>query len=127
MAFEIDPQTGKVKFNFVNLLAVVVLLICASYFFWISIPPKMEVNENRNIGEIKTAFIAAFMLVLNYFFGSSKSSASKDVKIDEMQKTAAALAASNTGTSTEVINTENISGNVTAEKVVTNETKTDEA
>lgn len=123
MPFDRDATTGKIHFNFSNLLALVIVMGCFAFFFWICMPSKQ--SENRDIGEVKTALISVLTLVIGYYFGSTKGSAAKDVKIEEMTKTATALALNNPpGTSTEVINTENISGNVTADKVIT-ENKTD--
>lgn len=123
MPFERDIRTGKASFSFINFMAVLVVSGCFVYFFWISIPPKMEINENRNIGEVKTVLIAAFMLVLGFYFGSSKAVQSKDTKIEELQQSATDIAAASLKTKeetkVETINTENISGNVTAETLNT--------
>ena len=100
----------KFKFNFQNVFAI---CIFGSVFYYFLINPDPTVNET---------YKSILLIIVGYIFGSSKSSASKDIKIDELQRNMAA----NNNSTAEVINTENISGNVTAEKVVTNETKTDE-
>jgi preprotein translocase subunit YajC len=74
------------KINFLNFFAFCIMGACIFYFFWISGTSKQE--ENRNIGEIKTAMIALVMLIANYFFGSSKSSSKKDETIQQMTDTA---------------------------------------
>lgn len=71
------------KVNFINVVALLLLTACISYFFWIS----GIKSENHNIGEIKTALINVVMLIVGYYFGSSKSSAKKDDTINTMQDT----------------------------------------
>lgn len=72
-----------IKINFNNLLALCILCVCFSYFFWISGSKVPETNHN--IGEIKTAMISIVMLIVGFYFGSSKSSSKKDDTIQQMQ------------------------------------------
>lgn len=109
MDSETNSSSKKVQFNFVNLLAIIIVLLCFGFFFWICSPQRQE--ENRNIGEVKTALIGVLTLIMGYFFGASKGSAAKDVKIEELQQ------AANQPTTAEVINTKNISGNVTTDNI----------
>lgn len=55
---------------FQNCLAAGTLIVCFTYFFWISSSSKA--TNNQHIGEIKILCASAVTLVLQYFFGSSK-------------------------------------------------------
>ena len=82
----------KIDWSFTNIIAFIVIIGCFTFFFWISSPLKDTLNENRNIGEVKTALIAAFMLVLSYYFGNSRNASAKDEQIKELNKTATQVA-----------------------------------
>lgn len=69
---------------FIMVLSIIVVIVCSAYFFWISGTGKA--TQNHNIGEVKTALIAALMLVLNYWFGSSRGSATKDETIKNLKE-----------------------------------------
>jgi hypothetical protein len=77
-------------FTFSNILALLIVTACFVYFFWISGPSKQ--SENRDIGEVKTAMISVLTLVIGYYFGSNKSSATKDNRIESLQQTATEVA-----------------------------------
>lgn len=69
---------------FQNILALIVICTDLAFFFWISYSDKA--TNNQHIGEIKTALIAATMLVLNYYFGSSRDSQRKGEVINQLLK-----------------------------------------
>lgn len=79
---------SETKFSFPNFLAAIVIISCFVYFFWIS---NTKHETNNNVGEIKTACIALVTMVLQYFFGSSKSSTRKDETISQMASTAGSI------------------------------------
>lgn len=74
----------SVKLQFLHILAILLVVLCFAYFFWISGKTHAEV-ENHNVGEIKTAMISFVTMVLGYFFGSSRSSAKKDEALSQKQ------------------------------------------
>lgn len=120
MPFERDIVSGKVHFSFPNLLAYTLSLACIVYLFWVSFAfTKAEAKENTTVIQIISAIIVILTTVINYYFGNSKNSQAQAQQITEMQKTATTLALNNKATSADVINTENISGDVTAETVNT--------
>jgi len=123
MPFEEDPITHKLQFNFTNFLATLVVLLVFLYFFWISFgTSRAEVLNNTVLIQILTVMIGSLGIVIGYYFASSKSSAAKDTKISELSDKATTLALNSTPpppTTVETINTENISGDVTAENVNT--------
>lgn len=73
-----------VKFNFINVLTLLLVLLCFVFFFWICSDRASE--DNHNIGEVKTALINVLLLVIGYHFGSSRSSAKKDDTIHTMSE-----------------------------------------
>ena len=77
---------SETKFNFANFLAFSVVTACFVYFFWVSVPRE---QENRNIGEIKTACISIITLILGYYYGSTKGSTKKDETIQQLSVNAA--------------------------------------
>lgn len=87
LSMSIKSIIDGVKFNFQNFFAFLIVACCFCYFFWIS--GNKAATNNHNIGEIKTALISLVMLVVGYYFGSSKSSARKDEVISDMQQTIA--------------------------------------
>lgn len=104
----------KPFFNFQNLFAFVIFSLVYAHFYKHIDPTVNETYKN------------ILLIITGFVFGSSKSSVSKDTKIDELQKTATALALTakspDDTTKTEVINTENISGDVKADVINTNTT-----
>ena len=89
MIIKNKPQE-KSTYNFSNALALIIVLLCFIYFFWISYPSKQ--SANRDIGEVKTAMISLLTLVIGYYFGSNKSATIKDDKIEALQQNAATTA-----------------------------------
>lgn len=58
------------KFN--NNLAIMAIILIFGYFFYIS-STRFPVSLMKDIGDIKMALINVLMIVMGYFFGSSKS------------------------------------------------------
>lgn len=82
-------EPKKFNFTFINILALLVVLITCTYFFWISfVMTKTEVKDNSSLQQITIVMITVLTLVLNYYFGSSSSSAKQQQTITELQKTA---------------------------------------
>lgn len=93
MPFERNLETGEAQFSFKNLLALLLVLIPSTYFYWISFQmTKKEVQDNPTLQQITIVMVGVLTTVLNYFFGSSSSSAMQAQQIKEMQKTATAIA-----------------------------------
>lgn len=69
-----------------DVLAIIVVLLCFSYFFYISLS-HYNARDNINVGDIKTAMVSIMTVVLTYYFGTSKSSTEKDESINSLIKT----------------------------------------
>jgi len=121
MPFEKEEITSKIQWSFTNILALLVVIISSTYFFWISfVLTKNEVKDNGSLNQITIVMVTLITLVLNYYFGSSNSSARQQQQITEMQKTATtvAITASNLAAS-------NLAGNTSTPESV--EIKVDKA
>ncbi|MES2287362.1 MAG: hypothetical protein V4547_16840 [Bacteroidota bacterium] len=93
MPFTINNETGKLQFSFTNLLAFTVIMICGTYFFWISfVLTKNQVSDNPTLQQITIVMVTMATLVLNFYFGNSNNSARQQQQISEMQKTATTVA-----------------------------------
>lgn len=71
------------KVNFLNVLAFMVVFCSFAFFMWVVWQNYKDTNNY--LSQILTAIIAMNMLILNFFFGSSKSSQTKDDTIASMQ------------------------------------------
>lgn len=69
--------------RFTHNLAVLCLILCFVYFFYISLM-HYDASKNNNVGEIKTAMISFVTMILGYFFGSSRGSQQKDDNINQL-------------------------------------------
>jgi len=121
MSFDKEEITSKIQWSFTNILALLVVIISSTYFFWISfVLTKNEVKDNGSLNQITIVMVTLITLVLNYYFGSSNSSARQQQQITEMQKTATtvAITASNLAAS-------NLAGNTSTPESV--EIKVDKA
>lgn len=63
-----------------NALAIVVILLCFAFFFYIS-SSKFPTALQNNISDLKIAMITMVTAIISYYFGASKS------KPNEQQKT----------------------------------------
>lgn len=93
MPFERNPETGKAQFNFVNLLALVVIVLGFTFLgyssFYLS---KLEVKDNTLLTQTTTNVSNFILVVLTFFFGSSVVSAMQNRQIDKMHKDATDIA-----------------------------------
>lgn len=69
----------EIKVNFANTLALVVILLCFAYFFYIS-SSKFPAAMIKDIGDIKIAMITTLTMIVGYYFGSSKSKQQQPVE-----------------------------------------------
>lgn len=66
-----------------NIIAIMVIIGCFSYFFYIS-STKLPADQVHTISDIKTGMISLVTMVCGYYFGSSKSSATKDESVNKL-------------------------------------------
>lgn len=69
-----------IRFNFINFFAFWIFNICAG--IWIVILFEKTARDNPHVAEIRTACQTIMVLVIGYFFGSSKSNSQKDQTIN---------------------------------------------
>lgn len=67
--------------QFISILALVVVILCFGYLGLVTFYPPAVTD---NLSEIKIAIISFLTIVLNYYFGSSHSSAVKSDMIQGM-------------------------------------------
>ena len=97
-------ETKFKKPGFMDILAIVVILLSFSYFF--SVYYSRNVSSDSNFTtQIVTAVIAMDMLILSYYFGNSKSSANKDATILQQAQTANTIP---TTVKAETVNADNV-------------------
>lgn len=95
MPFEIDPKTGKSSFSFTNLLAMLVVLGCMVYFFWLAFgTSKADSKDNTALVQVTTVMIGSLTLVLGFYYGSSSNAVKQAAQITDLQKTATDVALS---------------------------------
>ena len=100
MPFDRNPDTGKVHFNFTNLLALVTLVLGFAFLaYGAFVLSKAEVKDNTMLTQITTNVSNYILVVLTFFFGSSVLSTRQSQQITSMQKDATNLALANAGTS----------------------------
>lgn len=73
----------KENITFTNLLALLIVLMCFGYFFYIS-SSSFPLALLKDIGDIKIAMITIVTGIMSYYFGSSKSSKDKSEIISGM-------------------------------------------
>lgn len=90
------------KPSFMDIMAITVLILSFVYFFVVYFF-KNPIADSNFTTQIVTAVIAMDMLVLSFYYGSTKASANKDATILEQ-----AQANNQQTVKAEVVNTENI-------------------
>lgn len=75
----------KEHINFTNILALLIVLLCFGYFYYIS-SSSFPLALLKDIGDIKIAMITIVTGIMSYYFGSSKGSKDKDDIISGMDK-----------------------------------------
>lgn len=73
-----------ININFINALAITVVIGSFIFFFYCIIRQPKEVAY---LSQIITAIISMNTLILGFYYGSSKSSMNKDATIKSMQET----------------------------------------
>lgn len=64
------------RLPFTNVLAILIILFCFVYFFYIS-SSHLPVALIKEISDIKIAFITIMGTVIGYYFGGAKSKANQ--------------------------------------------------
>src|SRR4051812_23168739 len=71
-----------IRFNFINFFAFWIFNVCAG--IWIVILFNKTTKDNPHVAEIRTACQTIVVLVIGYFFGSSKLGSKKDEVIQQV-------------------------------------------
>lgn len=70
--------------RFTHNLAVICLVLCFAYFFYISIVSHKDPVLLNVVTQVMTAMVSFVTMILGYFFGSSRSSQQKDDNINTL-------------------------------------------
>lgn len=70
-----------IRFNFQNFFAIVIYATCIGLLGWIVVYAP---QNNIQVGEVRVLCGAVLFIVINYYFGSSKHSNTKDEVIQNI-------------------------------------------
>ena len=75
---------NKREDKFTHTLAIICLVMCFAYFFYISIVSHKDPVLLNVVTQVMTAMVSFVTIILGYFFGASRSGQQKDDNINTL-------------------------------------------